>query len=161
MAVVKGNFYEQTEKEEKGCGKNCFSLSFDRGMSGDSCRAGQGKFPEKAITDGVKSAVTEKVTEKVMEQVVQKALESSGNPQAAAKAKEIVGNMEEADKQEAEAILEKYADSETLSDCMEIVGDGINSETVTQVQEYLQERVADEDIQKLQELYEKYGSYMQ
>ena len=96
-----------------------------------------------------------------MEQVVQKALESSGNPQAAAKAKEIVGNMEEADKQEAEAILEKYADSETLSDCMEIVGDGINSETVTQVQEYLQERVADEDIQKLQELYEKYGSYMQ
>ena len=69
--------------------------------------------------------------------------------------------MEEADKQEAEAILEKYADSETLSDCMEIVGDGINSETVTQVQEYLQERVADEDIQKLQELYEKYGSYMQ
>ena len=121
----------------------------------------RGSFLKKAITDGVKSAVTEKVTEKVMEQVVQKALESSGNPQAAAKAKEIVGNMEEADKQEAEAILEKYADSETLSDCMEIVGDGINSETVTQVQEYLQERVADEDIQKLQELYEKYGSYMQ
>ena len=117
----------------------------------------RGSFLKRTVTDGIKSAVTGKVTEKVMEQVVQKALESAGDSQAAARAKEIVANMEETDKQEAEAILEKYADSETLSDCMEIVGDGINSETVTQVQEYLQEKVADEDIQKLQELYEKYG----
>lgn len=117
----------------------------------------RGSFLKRTVRDGIKSAVTGKVTEKVMEQVVQKALESAGDSQAAARAKEIVANMEETDKQEAEAILEKYADSETLSDCMEIVGDGINSETVTQVQEYLQEKVADEDIQKLQELYEKYG----
>ncbi len=117
----------------------------------------KGTFPKRTITDGIKSAVTEKVTEKVMEQVVQKALESSGDPQAAAKAKEIVGGMEESDKKEAEAIIEKYADSETLSDCMEIVEDGVNSESIAQVQEYLQESVSDEDIQKLQELYKKYS----
>ena len=70
----------------------------------------------------IKSAVTKKVTDTVMEQAVQKALESSGNPQAAEKAKEIVGNMEESDKKEAEAIIGKYADSETISDCLEIMG---------------------------------------
>ena len=119
-----------------------------------------GRFMKGSITDGIKSAVTQKVTETVMEQAVQKALESSGDPQASTKAKEIVNNMEEDDKKEAEAIIEKYADSEMLSDCMEIVGDGINSESVAQVKEYLQESVSDEDIQKLQELYEKYGGVM-
>ena len=120
----------------------------------------KGSFLRDTITGGIKSAVTRKVTETVMEQAVQKALESSGDPQAAAKAKEIVDNMEESDKKEAEAIIEKYADSETLSDCMEIVGDGINDESIAEVQEYLQESVSDEDIQKLQELYEKYGNAM-
>lgn len=118
----------------------------------------RGSFLRDTVTEGIKSAVTKKVTETVMEQAVQKALESSGDPQAAARAKEIVDNMEESDKKEAEAIIEKYADSETLSDCLEIVGDGINSESIAEVQEYLQESVSDEDIQKLQELYEKYGN---
>lgn len=117
----------------------------------------KGAFPTDKITGGIKSAVTKKVTETVMEQAVQKALESAGDPQAAKKAKEIVDNMEETDKKEAEAIIEKYADSETLSDCMEIVGDGINSESIAEVQEYLEQSVSDEDIRKLQELYEKYG----
>lgn len=120
----------------------------------------RGSFLRDTVTDGIKSAVTRKVTETVMEQAVQRALESSGDPQAAARAKEIVDNMEESDKKEAEAIIEKYADSETLSDCMEIVGDGINDESIAEVQEYLQESVSDEDIQKLQELYEKYGNAM-
>lgn len=120
----------------------------------------RGSFLKEKIADGIKSAVTEKVTEKVMEQAVQKALESSGDPEAADKAKEIVNTMEESDKKEAEAIIEKYADSETLSDCMEIVGNGINSESIAQVKDYLQESVSDEDIQKLQELYEKYGGVM-
>ena len=118
----------------------------------------RGSFLRDTVTEGIKSAVTKKVTETVMEQAVQKALESSGDPQVAARAKEIVDNMEESDKKEAEAIIEKYADSETLSDCLEIVGDGINSESIAEVQEYLQESVSDEDIQKLQELYEKYGN---
>lgn len=120
----------------------------------------KGSFLRDTVTDGIKSAVARKVAETVMEQAVQKALESSGDPQAAARAKEIVDNMEESDKKEAEAIIEKYADSETLSDCMEIVGDGINNESIAEVQEYLQESVSDEDIQKLQELYEKYGNAM-
>lgn len=89
-----------------------------------------GVFSTDKLTGGIKSAVTKKVTETVMEQAVQKALESSGNPQAAEKAKEIVGNMEESDKKEAEAIIGKYADSETISDCLEIMGDGVNSESI-------------------------------
>lgn len=120
----------------------------------------KGSFSADKITIGIKSAVTKKVTETVMEQAVQKALESSGDSQAAAKAKEIVNNMEESDKKVAESIIEKYADSETLSDCMEIVGDGINSESIAKVQEYLEESVSQEDIQKLQELYEKYSGAM-
>lgn len=111
-----------------------------------------------SFADGVKSAVTRKVTETVMEQAVQKALESAGEPEAAAKAKEIINNMDEGDKKDATAIIEKYADRDTLSDVMEIVGDGIDSESIAQVQQYLQESVSDEDMQKLQELYEKYSS---
>ena len=91
-----------------------------------------------------------------MEKAVQKALESTGDPQAAAKAKEIVDTMDESDKEAAQEIIGKYADSETLSDVMDLVGDGINSETVSQVKDYLQETVSEEDIEKLQELYEKY-----
>ena len=91
-----------------------------------------------------------------MEQAFQKALESTGNPQAAAKAKEIVNNMDESDKKEAEEIIEKYADSDTLSDVMDIVGNGVNSESISQVEQYLQNSMSDEDIDKLQELYEKY-----
>ncbi len=120
----------------------------------------KGVFPTDKITGGIKSAVTKKVTETVMEQAVQKALESTGDPQAAEKAKEIVDNMEETDKKEAEAIIGKYADSETISDCLEIVGDGVNSESIAEVQEYLQESVSEEDIRKLQELYQKYGGVM-
>lgn len=160
LSMQRGIYMSRRKKKKKGMGKIVFlclliavCLVILAGMV-------KGSFLKGTITDGIKSAVTRKVTETVMEQAVQKALESSGDPQAAARAKEIVNSMEETDKQEAEAIIEKYADSETLSDCMEIVGDGINSESIAQVQEYLQESVSDEDIQKLQELYEKYGGTM-
>lgn len=109
------------------------------------------------LGNGIKSVVVEKATEQIMEQTVQKALENAGDPQAAAKAKEIVNNMEESDKQQAEEIIEKYADTDTISDCMDIVGNGVTDESIAEVKEYLQESVSPEDIQKLQELYEKYG----
>ncbi|MGN0279334.1 MAG: hypothetical protein ACI4C4_08270 [Lachnospiraceae bacterium] len=108
------------------------------------------------LGNGVKHVVVEKATEQIMEQAVQKALESSGDPQAAAKAKEIVSNMDEADKQQAEEIIEKYADTEALSDCMDIVSEGVTDESIAEVEEYLQNSVSSEDMQKLQELYEKY-----
>lgn len=107
--------------------------------------------------DGIKNVVVEKATEQIMEQAVQKALENAGDPQAAAKAKEIVNNMDESDKQQAEEIIEKYADTDTLSDCMDIVSGGVTDESIAEVKDYLQESVSAEDMQKLQELYEKYG----
>lgn len=110
-----------------------------------------------SLADGVKSAVNKKVTEKVMEQAIQKTLESSGDPQAAAKAKEIIDSIDEADKQEVEAIIEKYADSDTLSDVMAIMGNGINRESLEQAAEYMQESISEEDKQSLQELINKYG----
>ncbi|MBD5516629.1 MAG: hypothetical protein HDR06_18855 [Lachnospiraceae bacterium] len=64
--------------------------------------------------------------------------------------------MDESDKKEAEAIIEKYADGDTISDVMDIVGDGVNSESISQVEQYLKNTVSDEDVDKLQELYEKY-----
>ncbi|MBP3477055.1 MAG: hypothetical protein J6K48_12190 [Lachnospiraceae bacterium] len=109
------------------------------------------------LGDGIKNVVVEKATEQIMEQAVQKALENAGDPQAAAKAKEIVNNMDESDKQQAEEIIEKYADTDTLSDCMDIVSGGVTDESIAEVKDYLQESVSAEDMQKLQELYEKYG----
>lgn len=109
------------------------------------------------LTGKMKSAVSKVVAEQVMEQTLQKALESAGNPQAAQKAKEIVDNMEEADKQKAEAIIEKYADSDTLSDCMEIVGDGVTEESLEKVRDYLEGSVSAEDQAQLEELYKKYS----
>lgn len=109
------------------------------------------------LGDGIKHVVVEKAAEQIMEQTVQKALENSGDPQAAAKAKEIVNNMDETDKQQAEEIIEKYADTGTISDCMDIISDGVTEESAAEVKEYLQESVSAEDMQKLQELYEKYG----
>lgn len=109
------------------------------------------------VADKISGAVTEKVTEQVMETAIQKALESSGDPEAASKAKEIVNNMDEEDKQTANAIIEKYADGDTISDCMDIISDGVNSESIAEVQEYLQGNVSAEDQSQLEELYKKYS----
>lgn len=103
-------------------------------------------------------AVTDKVTETVMEQAVEKALESSGDPNAAAKAKEVIQNMDEEDKEKAQEIIGKYADGDTISDCMEIVGDGINQESMAEVEQYLQNNVSAQDREQLEELYRKYGA---
>lgn len=110
-----------------------------------------------SLTSKVESVVKEKVTQQVMEQTLQKALESTGDPQAAQKAKEIVADMEETDKQKAEEIIGKYADSDTLSDCMEIVSDGVNEESLAKVREYLEGSVSAEDQAQLEELYRKYS----
>lgn len=95
------------------------------------------------------------------QQVIERALENAGDPQAAEKAKEIVANMEEEDKEQAQEIISKYADSQTIADCMEIVGDGINADSIEEVQQYLEQSVSEEDMSKLQELYEKYGEQLQ
>lgn len=117
-------------------------------------------FASGRLTEIVKSNVTEKVTkkvsEKVIEQTVQKALEQTGNPQAAEKAKEIVDNIDEEDKQKAEEIVERYANSDTLSDVMEIVGEGVDGESMSEVKDYLRENVSEQDQAELKELYEKY-----
>lgn len=113
-----------------------------------------GSLLPQAVTD----KVTEKVTETVMEQAVEKALESSGDPNAAAKAKEVIQNMDEEDKEKAQEIIGKYADGDTISDCMEIVGDGINQESMAEVEQYLQNNVSAQDREQLEELYRKYGA---
>ncbi|MDE7021887.1 MAG: hypothetical protein K2P23_13465, partial [Lachnospiraceae bacterium] len=82
-------------------------------------------------------------------------------PQAAEKAKEIVANMDEEDKEQAQEIIGKYANSQTVSDCMEIVEDGINEESIGEVQQYLEQSVSEEDLNKLLELYQKYGAELQ
>lgn len=110
-----------------------------------------------SFKDGIQSAVTEKVTEQFMEQAIRKTLENSGNPEAAARAKEIVDNIDEEDKKAAEEIIGKYANQDTVSDLIDIAGGGINSESVEQIKDYLQDNMSEDDIQKLQELYNKYG----
>ena len=65
--------------------------------------------------------------------------------------------MEEADKQKAEEIIEKYADSDTLSDCLEIVSDGVNEESLEEIKNYLENNVSADDQAQLEELYRKYS----
>lgn len=110
-----------------------------------------------SFKDRIQSAVTGKVTEQFMEQAIRKALESSGDPEAAAKAKEIFDSIDEEDKKAAEEIIGKYAKQDTVSDLIDIAGGGINSESVEQIKDYLQDNMSEDDIQKLQELYNKYG----
>ena len=121
------------------------------------CAIVLGGLVRGGFTDNIKSAINEKMTEQVLEQAVLQALENSGYPEASAKAKEIVGSMDEAAKKEATEIVQKYADKDTLSDLVNIMDDGINSDSVEQLKEYLKENVSEEDIQKLQELYQKYA----
>lgn len=120
------------------------------------CLAAAIEFASGGLTKTVKSAVTKKVSETVMEKAVKQALETTGDPQAAEKAKEIVDNIDEEDKQKAEEIIERYANSDTLSDVMEIVGDGVDKESLSEVRNYLQENVSEEDRAELEGLYQKY-----
>ena len=106
--------------------------------------------------DYAKSVITQKVTEQVLEKVVEKALEESGDEEAAEKAKEIINTMNAEDKKAAEELVEKYADTDKLSKCVEILGDEVSAESLSQVKDYLEQGVSDEDMDKLKELYEKY-----
>lgn len=109
------------------------------------------------LMKGIKSAVTEKVAGQIMEQVIQNALESSGDPEASAKAKEVIDSIDEADMKEMEEIIGKYTDGDTLSDITNIMKDGVNLESFERVVQYMKESVSEEDRQKLQELFNKYG----
>jgi hypothetical protein len=117
--------------------------------------------PFGTLTGSVKTAVTEKVTEQVTEQIlvktVQEALESSGDSEAAAKAKKIVKNMDEEDKKTAEGIIGKYADGDTISDCLDILEDGVDSQSIAEVEQYLKDTISSEDVSALKDLYSKYG----
>ena len=121
------------------------------------CVIALGGLVGRDLVGNIKSAVSEKVTEQVLEQTIWQALENSGYPEASAKAKEIVGRMDDATKKEAVEIVQKYVDKDTVSDIVDIVADGVNSDSVEQVKEYLKENVSEEDIEKLMELYNKYA----
>ncbi len=152
---------QRTRKKKRGMGKIFFlcllivcCLFVLVGLVKGTLFERSGSLLPQAVTD----KVTEKVTETVMEQAVEKALESSGDPNAAAKAKEVIQNMDEEDKEKAQEIIGKYADGDTISDCMEIVGDGINQESMAEVEQYLQNNVSAQDREQLEELYRKYGA---
>ena len=132
---MKGGLYmaKKRRKKKKGTGKIVFlSLVIA------ACLVVIFMLSKGHIVDTVKDKVTEKVVEQAAQQVIEKALESAGEPQAAEKAKEIVANMDEEDKEQAQEIIGKYANSQTVSDCMEIVEDGINEESIGEVQQYLE-----------------------
>lgn len=112
-------------------------------------------FAEKLkglTTDKVKAKAEEEVLEQVLEQVLQ----SVGEPEAAEKAKEIMDNFDEADRQKAEEMIGKYVNKDTISDVVDMIEEGVNGETADAVKDYLQESVSEEDREKLRELYEKY-----
>lgn len=111
-----------------------------------------------ALAKSVKSVVTEKMAEQIMEQVIQNALESAGDPEASARAREIIDSIDEADMKEMEEIIGKYTDKDTLSDITDIMkDDGISLESFERVVQYMQESITEEDKQKMQEFFDKYS----
>lgn len=109
----------------------------------------------------LKSVTTDKVKDKAQEEILEQALEqileSTGDPEAAEKAKEIMDSIDEEDKQKAKEMIGKYVNKDTISEMTDLIEEGINKETVTEVTEYLKESISEEDKQKLEELYQKYG----
>ncbi len=107
--------------------------------------------------DFIMDRMKDKVGEIAADQVAEKAIETilKDDPEAAQKAKEIVNNMDETDKKQVMDIVGKYANSETVSEVMDIIGDD-SADSVEQAKEYLQESVSEEDLRKLEELYQKY-----
>ncbi len=107
--------------------------------------------------DFIMDRMKDKVGEIAADQIAEKAFETilQDDPEAAQKAKEIVNNMDETDKKQVMDIVGKYANSETVSEVMDIIRDD-SADSVEQAKEYLQESVSEEDLQKLEELYQKY-----
>ncbi len=101
------------------------------------------------MKDKVGGIAADQIAEKAFETILQ------DDPEAAQKAKEIVNNMDETDKKQVMDIVGKYANSETVSEVMDIIGDD-SADSVEQAKEYLQESVSEEDLRKLEELYQKY-----
>ncbi len=101
------------------------------------------------MKDKVGAIAADQVAEKAFETILQ------DDPEAAQKAKEIVNSMDETDKEQVMDIVGKYANSETVSEVMDIIRDD-SADSVEQAKEYLQESVSEEDLQKLEELYQKY-----
>lgn len=107
------------------------------------------------LFDGMKNKVKDIISEQVTEKALENIFRELDDSEAAEKAKEIINTMGEEDKEELKNIVGKYANKETVSEVIEMIGSGTES-SLEQAKEYLEETVSEEDIQKLQELYEKY-----
>lgn len=114
----------------------------------------------ESFAEKLKGMTTEKLKakaeEEILEQVLEQVIESTGDPEAAEKAKEILDNIDKEDLRKAEEMIGKYVNKDTISDVTDMIGEGIDREAVSEMKDYVKESISEEDKEKLRELYEKY-----
>ncbi|MDO5572748.1 MAG: hypothetical protein Q4G60_02075 [bacterium] len=104
-------------------------------------------FKRDAIADKAKQVVAEKAAEQVIQQQTGTSVNIS----------EMKKRMEPADAEEVDALMQKYSDDETISECADLYQNG----GIDAVKQYMQTEVDPADVARLQELYQKYGDSLQ
>ncbi len=101
--------------------------------------------------DAISSKAKQVVIEKAAEQVIQSQTGSSVS------ISEMKKQMEPADAEEVDSLMQKYAEGDTISECANLYKSG----GIDAVKEYMQTEVDPADAARLQELYQKYGDTLQ
>ena len=104
-------------------------------------------FKRDAITGKAKQVVAEKAAEQIIQQQTGTSVNIS----------EMKKQMEPADAEEVDALMQKYSDDETISECADLYKVG----GIDAVKQYVQTAVDPADVARLQELYQKYGDSLQ
>ena len=111
----------------------------------------------KGLTTDKVMKVKDEAEEEILERAIQQVLESTGDPEAAEKAKEIMDSFDEEDRQKAKEMVGKYVNKDTISDVADMINGELNSDTVAEMKEYLEESISEEDREQLEALFQKYG----
>lgn len=102
-----------------------------------------------AIADGIKGKAAKEIAKKLFETQMGSDITVGGQK---VDVSEIIDNMDEEDVQRVTDIAEKYVSEESIGDYIEMAQQG----DISQIKEYAQETLSDEDKEELKDLYEKY-----
>ncbi|MEG0961397.1 MAG: hypothetical protein RSD28_06590 [Lachnospiraceae bacterium] len=103
--------------------------------------------------DYIISGVKEKAVKELSKQLIKFQMEQQISVgEKSVNVSEIINHMEKEDVQAVTDIAEKYVSTENIQDAVDMVKDG----DVSDLQEYAKENLTEQDIQELQDIYEKY-----
>ncbi len=97
--------------------------------------------------DDIEQKVTKKVATAAIEQIIQ------SQTGVTVDIDEVKNQMDEEDEKDFDEIINKYANTDQLKECVDLYKNG----GTAAVKDYVKNEVNDSDIDKLKELYNKYG----